>query len=67
MPQSKLTVGQYSILLLDIYMYIDNEPAGLTIHPPPLKQSRVGSFFSHRCLVLPKFFPKRKSGFYRRY
>ena len=43
------------------------EPAGLTMHPPPKKnRSRVGSFFSHRCLVLPKFFPQRKSGFCRR-
>ena len=35
-------------------------------HPPP-KQSRVGSFFSHMCLVPPKFFTQRKSGFCRRY
>ena len=42
------------------------EPADLTVHPPP-KRSRVGSFFSHRCLVPPKFFPQRKSGFCRRY
>ena len=27
----------------------------------------LGSFFSHRCLVLPNFFPQRKSGFCRRY
>ena len=45
---------------------IGYEPADLTVHPPP-KQSRVGSFFSHRCLVPPKFFPQRKRGFYRRY
>ena len=45
---------------------IGYEPADLTVHPPP-KQSRVGSFFSHRCLVPPKFFPQRKSGFCRRY
>ena len=38
------------------------EPAGLTMHPPP-KRSRVGSFFSHRCLVLPKFFSQRKVDF----
>ena len=44
---------------------IGYEPADLTVHPPP-KQSRVGSFFSHRCLVPPKFFPQRKSGFCRR-
>ena len=46
---------------------IGYEPAGLTMHPPPQRRSRVGSFFSHRCLVLPKFFPQRKSGFCRRY
>ena len=46
---------------------IGYEPADLTVHPPPPKRSRVGSFFSHRCLVSPKFFPQRKSGFCRRY
>ena len=51
---------------LRTWMIIGYEPAGLTMHPPP-KRSRVGSFFSHRCLVLPKFFPQRKSGFCRRY
>ena len=45
---------------------IGYEPADLTVHPPP-KRSRVGSFFSHRCLVSPKCFPQRKSGFCRRY
>ena len=45
------------------------EPTGLTVHPllTPRKQSRVGSFFSHRYLVPPKLFPRRKSGFCRRY
>ena len=38
------------------------EPAGLTVHPPP-KRSRVDSFFSHRCLVPPKFFPQEKVDF----
>ena len=46
---------------------IGYEPADLTVHPPPKKRSRVGSFFSHRCLVSPKNFPQRKSGFCRRY
>ena len=46
---------------------IGYEPADLTVHPPPPKRSRVGSFFSHRCLVPPKIFPQRKSGFCRRY
>ena len=49
------------------YSIIGYEPADLTVHPPPPKRSRVGSFFSHRCLVPPKFFPQRKSGFCRRY
>ena len=30
---------------------------------PPPKPLRVGSFFSHRCLVPPKFFPQRKVDF----
>ena len=41
---------------------IGYEPADLTVHPPP-KRSRVGSFFSHRCLVPPNFFPKEKVDF----
>ena len=52
-----------SIMYMSILGY---EPAGLTMHPHP-KRSRVGSFFLHRCLVLPKCFPQRKSGFCRRY
>ena len=31
--------------------------------PPPPKRSRVGSFFGHRCLVPPNFFPKEKVHF----
>ena len=48
---------------------IGYEPADLTVQActPPQKRSRVGSFFSHRCLVSPKNFPQRKSGFCRRY
>ena len=53
--------------LLNLPKYIGYEPADITVHPPPPKRSRVGSFFSHRCLVPPKFFPQRKSGFCRRY
>ena len=41
------------------------EPAGLTVHPPP-ECSRVGSFFSHRCLVPPKIF-LQQSGFCTRH
>ena len=51
----------------NLSILIGYEPADLTVHPPPPKRSRVGSFFSHRCLVPPKFFPQRKSGFCRRY
>ena len=43
------------------------EPADLTVHPPPPKTIEGGVIFSHRCLVPPKFFPQRKSGFCRRY
>ena len=31
--------------------------------PPPQKRSRVGSFFSHGCLVPPNNFPKTKVDF----
>ena len=60
-------------LLITYYVYafellIGYEPADLTVHPPPpKKRSREGSFYSNRCLVPPKFFPQRKSGFCRRY
>ena len=38
------------------------EPADLTVHsPPPPELSRVGSFFSYRCLVFPKKCPQRKA------
>ena len=30
---------------------------------PPPKRSRVGSLFSHRCLVPPKIIPKEKVDF----
>ena len=53
--------------LTKILEHIGYEPADLTVHPPPKKRSRVGSFFTHRCLVSPKFFPQRKSGFCMRY
>ena len=39
------------------------EPADLTMNTPPPKRSKVGSFFSHRCLVSPNFFPKEKVDF----
>ena len=38
---------------------ISYEPAGLSVHPPQKKRSRVGSFFSHGCLVPPEFVPKK--------
>ena len=34
-----------------------------TAPPPPAKRLWVGSFFWHRCLVLPKFFPKETVDF----
>ena len=70
----EITTANISINKIILYIKFINkcneedigyEPADLTVHPPP-KQSRVGSFFSHRCLVPPKFFPQRKSGFCRR-
>ena len=72
-----MIIHDYTLLLLYILcryrrphkqsLLIGYEPAGPTMHPPPPKRSRVGSFFSHRYLVLPNFFPQRKSGFCRRY
>ena len=62
---SDLTKRDIHILIDDVFL--GYEPAGPTMHPPPPKRSRVGSFFSLRYLVLPKFFPQRKSGFCRRY
>ena len=53
-------------LLYDL-SYIGYEPAGLTVHPPPPKMIEGGFIFSYGCLVSPKFFPQRKSGFCRRY
>ena len=48
-----------SHVLSSMYL-VGYEPADLTVHPPSPKRSRVGSFFSHMCLVPPKFFPKEK-------
>ena len=64
-----------SVDLLGVSLYADLKVnhirlcASRTYHapPPPPKRSRVGSFFSHGYLVLPKFFPQRKSAFCRRY
>ena len=50
-----------------MFKILGYEPADLTCTPPTSKRSRVGLFFSHRCLVAPKFFPQRKNGFCRRY
>ena len=50
-----LTVMDLHIAVRSIFLSFD-EPADLTCTPPP-KRSRVGSYFSHRCLVLPNFFP----------
>ena len=57
----------YMYILFTIYVPIGYEPADLTVHPPPPKTIEGGFIFSHRCLVSPKFFPQRKSGFCRRY
>ena len=46
---------------------IGYEPADLTVHPPPPKLSRVGSFFSYKCLVFPKKCPQRKACTFLRY
>ena len=57
--------NQHRISSFCLYTFLGYEPGGLTVHPP-LKWSRVGSFFSYGCLVSPKFFPK-KSGFCWKY
>ena len=59
--------ADYLFVNVKLMLLLGYEPADLTVHPPPPKRSRVGSFFSHRCLVPPKIFPQRKSGFCRRY
>ena len=49
-------------------MLIGYEPAGLTVHPPPPPRIIEGGFiFPYGCLVPPKFFPQKKSGFCWRY
>ena len=63
---TELRDASKNAIMTTLAYHIGYEPADLTVHPPP-KPSRVGSFFSHRCLVPPKFFPQRKSGFCRRY
>ena len=47
-------VGSWNELLWQLWKIIGYEPTDLTVHPPPLELSRVGSFFSYRCLVFPK-------------
>ena len=46
---------------------IGYEPADFTVHPPPPELPKVGSFFSHRCLVFPKKCPPRKACAFRSY
>ena len=46
--------------IVGMRLLIGYEPADLTVHPPP-KLSRLGSFFSYRCLVFPKKCPQRKA------
>ena len=60
--------GPAALEMLLFTCFIGYEPAGLTVHPPPPKKIIEGGFiFSYGCLVSPKFFPQRKSGFCRRY
>ena len=57
----------YHILyIMGIYL-LGYEPAGLTVHPPPQNDRGSVHFFLYWCLVSPKFFPQKKSGFCRRY
>ena len=49
-----------------LYLLIGYEPADLTVHPPP-RMIEGGFIFLYGCLVSPKFFPPKKSGFCRRY
>ena len=56
----------FTSMLSHRHMPVGYEPAGLTVHPPP-KLSRVGSFFSYRCLVFPKKCPQRKACTFLRY
>ena len=50
------------LMLIVAHPYtIGNEPADLTVQPPPPELPRVGSFFSYRCLVFPKKCPQRKA------
>ena len=46
-------------------MLIGYEPAGLTMHLPPIQKNRsmVDSFFSHVCLVSGNIFPEKKLDF----
>ena len=58
-----VTLTYYVRTAVIVYLtpnFLGYEPAGLTLHPPPPKWSRVGSFFSYGCLVPPKIFPKKK-------
>ena len=51
-------------MTMSLFSVLGYELADLTVHPPP-QQSRVGSFFSRTCLVLPNFFPPKKVNFVR--
>ena len=72
MHRAQRNVLHVGMMLVTAYVLcwtylIGYEPAGLTMHPPPQNDRGWVHFFSHRCLVLPKFFPQTKSGFCREY
>ena len=46
-----------------VVLLLGYEPAGLTVHPPPLNDRGWVHFFSYGCLVPPKFFPQKKVDF----
>ena len=56
-----------SFMSYTCHIAIGNEPADLTVHPPPSELPTVGSCFSYRCLVFPKKCPQRKARIFRSY
>ena len=63
-----VSIITFSHYLVHTEPLLGYEPADLTVHPPPKKNlSRVGLFFSYRCLVFPKKCPQRKACAFRSY
>ena len=61
---------RYSYVVTKVLLYtltIGYEPADLTVHPPPRMIEGGFIFFVWVSIVSPTFFPKKKSGFCRRY